>query len=96
MEGIHRQIQQVLPRVLSSAELRQANTPERQALYWCAKEALYKLYGKRALDFRTDMKISEPWPGQIQGLVTKNEQSHQTKIYAKHYEQYIIALAIAD
>jgi 4'-phosphopantetheinyl transferase len=33
---------------------------EQLTLAWCAKEALYKLYGKRNLDFRENMHVKVP------------------------------------
>jgi phosphopantetheinyl transferase len=33
---------------------------EQLTLAWCAKEALYKLYGLRNLDFRDDMRVDIP------------------------------------
>jgi 4'-phosphopantetheinyl transferase len=61
IEPQREQFNRVVPRVLSAAEIAHANgQTERLAVYWCAKEALYKLYGKRKLTFREHL-IIEPF-----------------------------------
>ena len=67
-------------------------TPEEEALsdeallpgiVWCAKEALYKLAGRRELDFRRDLHIvrldlaAGPIPGQ------KKNEKHESKTYTR-------------
>lgn len=57
-------VQRVIERVLHEEEIAflQAQPAAEQIQwahwFWCGKEALYKAYGKRALDFRTDIRIS--------------------------------------
>lgn len=58
IEPIREQFRRVVPRVLSADEITHAaNDPHRLAIYWCAKEALYKLYGKRQLTFREHLHV---------------------------------------
>ncbi|WP_128543000.1 4'-phosphopantetheinyl transferase family protein [Larkinella soli] len=62
IEPFREQFTRVVPRVLSEGEIAHADgDPARLAVYWCAKEALYKLYGKRNLTFREHLHI-EPFP----------------------------------
>ena len=65
-------------RVLSPTELNNAgNDLTKHCVYWCAKEALYKIYGKRSLHFSTQLNI-EPFvlqsSGILNGLISANEQ----------------------
>lgn len=61
VEPIRDQFRRVVPRVLSASEIAHAaGEPSRLAVYWCAKEALYKLYGKRQLTFREHLHV-EPF-----------------------------------
>lgn len=61
IEPVRDQFRRVVPRVLSESEIEHAaGDPGRLAVYWCAKEALYKLYGKRQLTFREHLYI-EPF-----------------------------------
>jgi 4'-phosphopantetheinyl transferase len=61
IEPFREQFVRVVPRVLSDEEISHADGDLRRlAVYWCAKEALYKLYGKRQLTFREHLHI-EPF-----------------------------------
>jgi len=61
LEPFRPQLTRVVPRVLSDAENDHAGGDlTRLAMYWCAKEALYKLYGKRQLSLREHL-IIEPF-----------------------------------
>lgn len=69
IEPIREQFRRVVPRVLSESEIAHAaGNPNRLAVYWCAKEALYKLYGKRQLTFREHLHI-EPFADGASHLV---------------------------
>ena len=69
IEPIRDQFTRVVPRVLSADEIAHAaNNPNRLAVYWCAKEALYKLYGKRQLTFREHLHV-EPFPDNASHLI---------------------------
>lgn len=60
IEEITPRITRIAPRFMNSSELEMANgTDNLTILYlvWCAKEALYKLYGKKAVDFARDMNV---------------------------------------
>ena len=60
-EPLREQLRRVVPRVLSESErAHAANDLTRLAVYWCAKEALYKLYGKRQVTFREHLHV-EPF-----------------------------------
>jgi phosphopantetheinyl transferase len=47
-----------ISRVCKSEEIEQIGNDERRAtIFWCAKEALYKYYGKKKLDFKKDIHV---------------------------------------
>lgn len=83
IEPIREQFRRVVPRVLSAEENAHAdNNPSRLAVYWCAKEALYKLYGKRHLTFREHLHV-EPFAdgaGQLIGHVRLPDHEEQLTI----------------
>ncbi|GAB3548609.1 4'-phosphopantetheinyl transferase family protein [Spirosoma fluminis] len=69
IEPLRAQLQRVVPRVLSESEIAHAaGDVGRLAVYWCAKEALYKLYGKRELTFREHLHV-EPFADEAEHLV---------------------------
>jgi 4'-phosphopantetheinyl transferase len=67
----------VAHRVFNLQEQHDAGTDlTKNCVYWCAKEALYKLYGKRGLSF-TDNIIIEPFSlmavGELVGIIITKE-----------------------
>lgn len=59
----------VAPRVLSLVELANAGQDIiKHCVYWCAKEALFKLDGKGGLHFASDLKV-EPFELRHEGLI---------------------------
>ncbi|MDZ4715215.1 MAG: 4'-phosphopantetheinyl transferase superfamily protein [Cytophagales bacterium] len=51
-------LRQVGPRVLAAEELADAgNRLDKLCIYWCAKEALYKIYGRKNLLFSDHLRI---------------------------------------
>ena len=67
----------VAPRILNSKELTDAGQDEiKLCVYWCAKESLVKVYGKKDLVFATEMSIDSfrlESCGIITGHIKKNE-----------------------
>lgn len=59
----------VAPRILSVEELNDAGENiVKHCIYWCAKEAMYKIYGKRGLHFNNQLNI-EPFTLSTAGLL---------------------------
>ncbi|GAA4841592.1 4'-phosphopantetheinyl transferase family protein [Algivirga pacifica] len=59
--------------------------------YWCAKEALYKLYGKEGLIFNKDIRLLKD-EQQLKGLVGKEEML-TTHLHRDRIDDHQIALA---
>lgn len=66
---------------------------------WCAKEAVYKLQGKKGVSFFRDMHIL-PFEYQPQGhmtLILDHENKTSTfKVYYEKFEAYMLGYAVAD
>jgi phosphopantetheinyl transferase len=63
IEKIKLRIEKVREKFLNpeeSASIGKERGLEQLTLAWCAKEALYKLYGRRNLDFRDNMSVEIP------------------------------------
>lgn len=63
-------------RILDADEVKNAGDDiTKHCIYWCAKEALYKVYGKRGLLFTNHLKV-KPFvreaQGDIQGIIAWN------------------------
>jgi len=96
IEPIRPQFIRVVPRVLSAAEIDHAGGEvDRLAVYWCAKEALYKLYGRRQLTFREHLLI-EPFADRadwITGHVRLPEEEQTLRIYCARTGPGLVAVA---
>jgi 4'-phosphopantetheinyl transferase len=71
IEIIKQKILNIREKFMSPDELnsvRKDITAERATLYWCAKESLYKLYGKKELEFKKHLPV-EPFEYQGEGAM---------------------------
>lgn len=69
VEQVKEKLRQVGPRILSSDEYRDGDDNlTKLCIYWCAKEALYKVHGKRNLLFTDHLRIA-PFDLQETGLL---------------------------
>ncbi|GAA4406833.1 4'-phosphopantetheinyl transferase superfamily protein [Nibrella viscosa] len=96
IEPLREQFVRVVPRVLSETETAHAGQDlMRLAVYWCAKEALYKLYGKRQLTFREHLLI-EPFADgatQLTGHVRLPDHAEELTICCRAAGPGLLAVA---
>jgi|ERR1051326_8670125 phosphopantetheinyl transferase (holo-ACP synthase) len=90
-------VEQIKPNVLRIKEkfmseqelkaLERGHKEEELTLYWCAKESLYKLYGKKQLRFKENLFV-EPFEflskGKLMGEIILNSERRK---YVLHYEK---------
>ena len=68
-------------------------------LHWSAKEALYKLYGKRNLDFREHLRVLDPparQQGLFTGLISNGGKESLCELFSKKVEDYVLVYAIGQ
>jgi phosphopantetheinyl transferase len=74
------------------------NRIEHLHVYWGAKEALYKAYGKRELDFKNHIPIMpfsyQNTEGVFEGRIEKSDFIKNFNIHYLHIEQYMLVYAI--
>ncbi len=67
-------------------------------VYWGAKEALYKAYGRRALDFREHIHVKpfqyDVTNGKCLGYIIKDDFRAEYQIYYQKIEDYILVYAL--
>ena len=69
LEQITKKLLKIGPRVLHSSELQDAGSDEiKHCIYWCAKEALIKIYGKKDLVFSKHLLVN-PFKLEKEGLL---------------------------
>lgn len=88
IEEQHRNMEELKNKFLSKEEIDKIGEEERMKkllLYWSAKEVIYKIYGKRKLEFKDDMFI-KPFilksRGELDGVLLKHGQVVD---YLMHY-----------
>jgi 4'-phosphopantetheinyl transferase len=71
-------------------------------VYWGAKEALYKAYGERGVDFKTQLFVS-PWQisanrklQETQGYVQKSDFKQNYNIYYKKISKYYLVFVLLE
>jgi len=87
-------------RVLSTSEVSDAGTTvTKHCVYWCAKEAMYKIYGKRGLHFSTQLNVA-PFmlanDGELSGVI---HGKGTTQLVSMHYEvanDYVLVYTTFD
>lgn len=87
LESIHPKVLRVKDKFLSAAEQAFAGEDlNKNLVYWCAKETLYKLHGRRQVLFREHLQVgpvgSKPL-GQLPAAIQTPEFAQQ---YQVHYE----------
>lgn len=96
VEPIREQFKRVVPRVLSESEIiHAAGDPNRLAVYWCAKEALYKLYGKRQLTFREHLHVEPFADGADQLVGHVRLPNHQEQLVIRCFQTGPGLMAVA-
>ena len=85
------QIHRIKHKFLSDNELSAANNIDLLTIYWCAKECLYKIYGRKQLIFRRHLYVHEKDDGLLGGKINFNEQSEQFDMaYLRVNEHWLV------
>ncbi|SOE22438.1 Phosphopantetheinyl transferase [Spirosomataceae bacterium TFI 002] len=62
---------------------------EVMSIFWSAKEALYKIYGKRGMDFKVNMSLATE-KGNLIGRIAMPDQVSDHRVYTKEFMEYIL------
>jgi len=102
IEKIDVKIERIRKKFLRLEELNSISDEHRLEelyIYWCAKEAMYKWYGKRQLDFREHLFVN-PFHfsslGELAGFIRKNEFHKEVKILFEEINDYVMAYTIGN
>jgi len=95
-EHIQEKMYKIAPRFMSDAELESAkNDLEQICVYWCAKEAMYKLYNVKTVEFRDNLKINpflKSSKGVITGEIHLGTFHSRSSIHYHRHEDVMVAL----
>ena len=100
IEKIDPKIERIRHKFLRGEELESISNSNRLAqlyIYWCAKETMYKLHGRKQLDFREHLFI-EPFSiadsGILKGSIRKNQLRQTLQIFYERINGYMMAYAL--
>ena len=101
IEKISERIQRVKDRFLNNAELEQLGTCAGSGIlhvYWCGKEALYKLNGEPDVDFKNDIHINAfdylcDTNGTCSAKLTKASGSKKFTLHYRKLDDYMLVVA---
>jgi 4'-phosphopantetheinyl transferase len=86
----------IASRVLSEKELIDAgNDVVKHCVYWCAKEAMYKLYGKRGLHFSSELLVNGftlENAGNLQGTILAGNKQLSVGLTYLIQPDYVVVL----
>ena len=67
-------------------------------LVWCAKEALYKYYGLKALDFKNNLRVAPidriKENGSLIGYIDKDEYHSEVQMRYEFIEGYLVVYTL--
>lgn len=96
MEKPSEKLIRIAHKFLSDTESTEAeNDIEKLCIYWSAKEALYKLYGKRKVIFNENLYVFpfKKEQNKITGRLKINEIDEKYNIYVEKIDGYILVVA---
>lgn len=93
LEFPRQQIFRVLPRLYSNEEVEAVgNDLDKATIYWSAKEALYKLYGKRSVDFKKNLQLTSSNES-LHGTIVMEGYKSTHQLFIERVEAYFLVIA---
>lgn len=94
LERPREQLIRIMPRISRPEELHYINGDLKKAtIQWSIKEALYKLYGKRKVDFKTNLLISKKGQ-EYWGKIHMPDQESEHEIIIEKFKDTYLILAV--
>lgn len=93
IEATRPKILKVIPRVTSKEELKHISNEKEATHFWCAKEALYKLYDKPGLDFSKQLLVQKLSTLQFSGLIIDGDKRLKIRLGTMEFEGFILVWA---
>jgi 4'-phosphopantetheinyl transferase len=95
MEHIQDKMMRVSARFLSEKELESTGEDlEKICIYWCAKEAMYKLYNLRDTEFKGNLKVSafqKENRGELEGVIHVGSFLSKTEVQYQLFGEVVVA-----
>ena len=97
MEKVDEKLRRTAKKYLSDPEFTHADDNlSSLCTYWCAKEALYKLYGKKKISFKDSIYIKAflAEENQIHGFLKDEDLMVHSRIHLRWFDNYCLAIAL--
>lgn len=100
MERVRPKIERIAAKFLSEEELPEAiqePATDRLYVYWCVKEAIYKVYGKKNVSLRTNIfvnKIDNPVEGYSVAVLKHEGQILERKLRYERFRDCMLAWTV--
>lgn len=95
LEHIQEKMRRVSSRFLSEKELGYTgNDLEKICIYWCAKEAMYKLYNLKDTEFKGNLKVSpfeKGQEGELEGIIHVGSFLSKTEVRFRLFGEVVVA-----
>ena len=89
VESLNRDFDRVAPRYMTEAELAMSDDSRWACFVWCAKEAMYKLYGRRGVELRGELRV-ESFDGESMTLYGGMVDMTQAMVKISLYDDDIV------
>lgn len=97
MEKMDVKLSRVASKFLSNEEFENAfSNVKKQCIFWCSKEALYKLHGRKKVSFKNDITISQVCDSSklVFGVLRDNAIEIKSSIHIRWIDDYCIAISV--
>lgn len=95
IEKIDERIDRVKNKFCNDTELKWSDTDIiKMAIIWSSKETLYKLYGKKEIDFKTQLLITPKDENLVMGKIDANDFFLINKIHIQRLGEYILTYTL--
>lgn len=95
IEKISSKVERIKHKFLNAKELDVTKSIEELTLFWCAKEAMYKLYGEKEIIFNEQLFVSyKNKLNIIQGCIKTSATDEQLEMVVEKIEDYLLVYTI--
>lgn len=94
IEKISNKVEKIKYKFLNINELNLINSLEDLTLFWCAKEALYKLYGEKELIFNEQLLLEIASANVLKGTIKVEEKMEHHQLVSEKIDDYLLVYTI--
>ncbi len=96
IEKISPKVERIKHKFLSTNDLKKVSTEKELTIYWCAKEALYKYYGKKEVLFIENLFIEEfnPNTNEFKGIIKMQDFETELKMRWEQIEDSVLVYTL--